>query len=126
MALRGISVNYEAVKDWEMKLLPVIGDALRKRRHGRWCGSGASWHVDDTYLKVRGRWCYLHRAIDRHGNLIDTMLSQHRDMKAAQAVGIRLGRVTTDGHGSYPRAICSVLDRTVRHSTSATLNNQLE
>ncbi len=79
-------------------------------------------------------WCYLYRAIDRDGNLIDAMLSTHRDMKAAKAffrsaratMGFRPDRVTTDGHGSYPRAIRSVLGRTVRHRTSAYLNNRLE
>ena len=85
MALRGIEVSHEAVRDWEAKLLPVMGDALRKRRHGTRRGSGVSWFVDETYLKVRGRWCYLYRAIDRDGNLIDAMLSPYRDMKAAKA-----------------------------------------
>ncbi len=90
--------------------------------------------MDETYLKVRGRWAYLYRAIDRDGNLIDAMLSEHRDMKAAKAffrsaeatMGFRPDRVTTDGHGSYPRAIRTVLGRTVRHRTSAYLNNRLE
>jgi putative transposase len=62
------------------------------------------------------------------------MLSEHRDMKAAQAffrstkatTGFRPDRVTTDGHGSYPRAIRSVLGKTVRHRTSASLNNRIE
>ena len=40
--------------------------------------------LDETYLKVHGQWCYLYRAIDRDGNLIDTMLSATRDMRAAQ------------------------------------------
>ena len=95
--------------------------------------SVASWHVDETYLKVHGRWVYLYRAIDRDGNLIDAMLSEHRDMKAAEAffrsaratMGFRPDRVTTDGHGSYPKAIRSVLGKTVRHRTSAYLNNRL-
>ncbi len=134
MALRGIEVSHEAVRDWEAKLLPVMGDALRKRRHGTRRGSGASWFVDETYLKVRGRWSYLYRAVDRDGNLIDAMLSEHRDMKAAKAffrsaratMGFRPDRVTTDGHGSYPRAIRTVLGKTVRHRTSAYLNNRLE
>src|SRR3712207_7226429 len=43
-----------------------------------------SWHVDETYLKVRGRWCYLYRAIDCDGQPIDIMLGEHRDMAAAQ------------------------------------------
>ncbi|MGI4792573.1 MAG: IS6 family transposase [Janthinobacterium lividum] len=134
MALRGMEVSYEAVRDWEAKLLPIMGEKLRKRRLGKRRGSGASWFVDETYLKVRGRWTYLYRAIDRDGNLIDAMLSQHRDMKAAKAsfrsaratMGFRPGRVTTDGHGSYPRAIRMVLGKIVRHRISAYLNNRLE
>ena len=109
MALRGIKVSHEAVCDWEAKLLPVVGDTRRKRRHGSRRGSGVSWHVSKTYLKVRGRWCYLYRVIDRDGNLIDAMLSEHRDMKTAKAffrqgtatTNFRPDRVTTDGHGSY-------------------------
>ena len=85
MALRGIEVSHEAIRDWEAKLLPVMGDALRERRHGTRRGAGISWYIDETYLKVRGRWCYLYRAIDRDGNLIDAMLSEHRDMQAAKA-----------------------------------------
>ena len=134
LALRGIEVTYEAVRDWETKLLPIMGEELRKRRHGARRGSGKSWYVDETYLKVRGCWTYLYRAIDRDGNLIDAMLSAHRDMKAAKAffrsakatMGYRPERVTTDGHGSYPRAIRTVLGKTVRHRTSAYLNNRLE
>ena len=54
LALRGIEVSHEAVRDWEAKLLPVMGDALRKRQYGTRRGSGTSWHVDEIYLKVRG------------------------------------------------------------------------
>ncbi len=90
--------------------------------------------VDGIYLKVRGRWCYLYRAIDRDGNLIDTMLSEHRDMAAAQAffrsarsvAGQVPDRVTTDGHGSCPRAIRTTLGRLVARRTSAYKNNGLE
>jgi putative transposase len=90
--------------------------------------------VDGIYLKVRGRWCYLYRAIDRNGGLVDTMLSEHRDMAAAQAffrsarsvTGLAPDRVTTDGHGSYPRAIRATLGRRVAHRTSAYKNNRLE
>ena len=127
-------MSHEAVGDWETKLLPVMGDELRKRRHGTRRGSGMSWYVDETYLKVRGSWTYLYRAIDRDGNLIDAMLSEHRDMKAAKAffrsaratMGFRPDRVTTDGHGSYPKAIRTVLGKSVRHRTSVYLNNRLE
>src|ERR1700712_23130 len=131
---RGIEVSHEAIRDWETKLLPVMGEELRKRRRGKRRGPGASWYVDETYLKVRGKWAYLYRAIDRDGNLIDAMLSEHRDMAAAKAffrsakatTDYRPDRVTTDGHGSYPRAIRTTLGQTVQHRTSAYLNNRLE
>ena len=134
MLLRGFTVSHESIRRWEAKLLPVMGEALRKRRHGIGRSSGQSWYADETYLKVHGRWCYLYRAIDRDGNLIDTMLSATRDMKAARrffrsarsVAGFVPDRVTTDGHNSYPRAIRSTLGRNVRHRTSVYLNNRLE
>jgi len=134
LLLRGFIVSHEAVRDWATKLLPILGDPLRKRRHGTRREAGISWYVDETYLKVRGRWCYLYWANNRDGNLIDAMLSEQRDMRAAKAffrsakatMGFRPDRMTTDGHGSYPRAIRAVLGETVRHWTSVYLNNRLE
>ena len=131
---RGIVFSHEAVRDWEAKLAPVLAGELRRRRRGRGGARGRHWHVDETYLKVRGRWAYLYRAIDRDGNLVDTMLSERRDMAAARAFfrsakaakGVTPDRVTTDGHGSYPRAIRTVLGRRVVHRTSAYRNNGLE
>jgi putative transposase len=131
---RGIVFSYEAVRDWEAKLAPVLAGELRQRRWGKGGAGRRHWRVDETYLKVRGRWCYLYRAIDRNGDLVDTMLSEHRDMAAAQAffrsakaaTGIVPERVTTDGHGSYPRAIRTTLGRRVVHRTSAYKNNGLE
>ena len=131
---RGIIFSQEAVREWAAKLASMLADELRQRRLGRGGARGRHWHVDETYLKVRGRWCYLYRAIDRDGNLVDTMLSEHRDMAAAQAffrsaravAGVTPERVTTDGHGSYPRAIRSTLGRRVVHRTSAYKNNGLE
>jgi transposase-like protein len=90
--------------------------------------------VDETYVKVEGRWCYLYRAIDSDGNLVDTMLSPTRDMAAAKAFfsgALETGeqapeKVTTDKHGSYPRAIRETCDPTVRHRTNQYLNNAIE
>ena len=59
-----------------------MGDKLRKRRHGMRRGSGASWNVDETYLKFHRHWYYLYRAVDPDGNLIDATLSDHHNMKA--------------------------------------------
>jgi putative transposase len=132
--VRGPIFSHEAVREWEAKLAPFLADALHQRRHGKGGARGRHWHVDEIYLKVRGRWAYLYRAIDRDGHLVDTTLSEHRDMAAAQAffhsakaaTGVTPDQVTTDGHGSYPRAIRSTLGRQVVHRTSAYKNNRLE
>ena len=63
-ALRGLVFSHEAVREWEAKLTPTLAEDLRRRRRGK---AGRSWYVDETYLKVQGRWCYLYRAIDRSG-----------------------------------------------------------
>ncbi len=60
--IRGMEFSYEAVRDWEAKLTPTVIDTLRWRRKGR---IGESWYVDETYIKVNGRWGHLYRAIDR-------------------------------------------------------------
>ena len=129
--IRGIEFSYEAVRDWEAKLTPTLIDNLRRRRKGR---IGKSWYVDETYIKVNGRWCYLYRAIDRSGALVDVRLSEKRDMAAAKAffrsakavTGVTPARVTTDGHDSYPRAIRTELDAGVKHRTNQYLNNRIE
>src|SRR3954465_10828844 len=130
-AVRGIVFSHEAVREWEAKLTPALAEELRRRRRGQ---VARSWYVDETYIKVQGRWCYLYRAIDRSGALVDVMFSEHRDMAAAQVffrsaqavTGVTPDRVTTDGHDSYPRAIRSELGKGVRHRTSRYLNNRLE
>ena len=54
--IRGVAFSYEAVREWEAKLTPILSDELRQRR--RRCRLAPSWYVDETYIKVRGRWCY--------------------------------------------------------------------
>jgi transposase-like protein len=80
--VRGMMFSYEAVREWEAKLTPALAEDLRRRRRRK---AGRSWYVDETYIKVGDRWCYLYRAIDRSGALIDVLFSEHRDMKAARA-----------------------------------------
>ncbi len=130
-AVRGIVFSYEAVREWEAKLTPALAEDLRRRRRGK---AGRSWYADETYVKVDGRWCYVYRAIDSTGALVDVLFSERRDMKAARAffrsakavTGITPDRVTTDGHDSYPRAIRTELGKGVRHRTNRYLNNRLE
>jgi putative transposase len=88
--------------------------------------SRGSWYVDETYIRVNGDWTCLYRAIDRDGALVDVMLSEHRNLAAAKrcfrsamaVTGVTPDRVTTDGHGAYPRAIQTVLGCSVWHRTN--------
>src|SRR5262249_50495173 len=80
--IRGLSFSYEAVRDWEAKLTSGLTENLRRRREGK---VGRNLYVDETYIRVRGGWRYLYRAIDRAGVLVDVMLSENRDLAAAQA-----------------------------------------
>jgi transposase-like protein len=120
---RGFVLTHEAVRAWETRFAPLIAEQLRIKRRGQ---AGRSWYVDETYLKVHGKWCYLYRAIDSDGNLVDSRLSERRNMEAAkqffqQAVGV-VGhvpdQVTTDGHTSYPRAIRETMSSNVQHRTN--------
>ncbi|MBV9035796.1 MAG: IS6 family transposase [Acidobacteriaceae bacterium] len=71
--IRGYELSYETVGDWEARLAPLLSDQVRRKRKGK---VGRCWYVDETYVKVSGRWVYLYRAIDKQGQLVDSMLSQ--------------------------------------------------
>jgi putative transposase len=128
---RGFTFTHETVREWEARFAPLLADQLRAKRSGQ---AGRSWYVDETYLKVNGVWCYLYRAIDRDGSLVDSMLSERRDMDAAQCffrqawavVGQPPERVTTDGQTAYPRAIRETLGEHVEHRCNQYLNNRIE
>jgi putative transposase len=98
--------THEAVREWEARFAPLLSAHLKAKRRGQ---AGTSSYVDETYMKVNGQWHYLYRAIDRDGNLVDTMLSPTRDLAAAKSffkqavatVGHKTNHVTTDKHPSY-------------------------
>jgi putative transposase len=104
---------------------------LRTRRRGQ---AGASWFVDETSLKVHGKWCYVYRAIDHDGNVVESMLSEKRKMEAAKrffqqavaVVGSVPDQVTTDGHPSSPRALRETMGSNGEHRTSTYLKNGME
>src|SRR5215469_1771476 len=77
---RGFVFSHETVRAWEALVAPMLSEQLRTRRRGK---AGTKWHADETYVKIQGVWCYLYRAIDSDGNLVDSMLSLHRAMDAA-------------------------------------------
>ena len=128
---RGFKVTHETIRAWEFRFAPLLAGQLRAKRRGR---AGVSWYIDETYVKIAGRWCYLYRAIDREGALLDSMLSEHRDRHAARRFLRRLvdvaarkpQRVTTDHHPPYRRAIRWILGRRVRHRCNQYLNNRIE
>ena len=78
---RGISVDAATVYRWVQKFGPEI--AKRAFKHRSW--RGLDWHVDETYVRVGGKWCYLWRAVDQRGQMIDFRLTARRDTKAARA-----------------------------------------
>jgi len=128
---RGFEVTHETIREWEFRFTPLLADQLRAKRRGR---AGVSWYLDETYVMVAGRWCYLYRAIDRDGEFLDSMLSEHRDRQAArrflrrlvEVAGRKPLRVTTDLHPAYRRAILWIVGRKAAHRTTQYLNNHTE
>ncbi|MGF6759435.1 IS6 family transposase [Paraburkholderia sp. GAS42] len=78
MAERGFEVDHSSVHRWVIKLVPLFEKAFRKHKRP----VGKSWRMDETYVKVRGQWKYLYRAVDKAGNTIDFLLWAHRDKAA--------------------------------------------
>ena len=128
---RGCEVSHETIRNWEFRFAPMVSERLRAKRRGH---AGRSWYLDETYVKVSGRWCYLYRAIDRDGNLLDSMLSEHRDRQAARRFLRRLLdasprrplRLTTDKHPAYNKAVRWIVGRKVLHRQNQYLNNRIE
>ena len=79
MAERGIAVDHSTVHRWAIKLLPVLEKAFRRCKRA----VGKSWRMDETYVKIRGEWKYLYRAVDKEGNTVDFLLRARRNKAAA-------------------------------------------
>jgi putative transposase len=79
MAERGFEVDHSSVHRWVIKLVPLFEKAFRKHKRP----VGRSWRTDETYVKVKGQWKFLYRAVDKEGNTVDFLLRAHRD-KAAE------------------------------------------
>jgi transposase-like protein len=106
------------VNRWVIKYSPQLEDEFHRRKRRVW----VSWRMDETYLKVKGVWVYLYRAVDKYGKTIDFLLTKQRDKKAARrflnkAIG-RHGvpdKITIDGSDANAAAIKSYNDD---HGTS--------
>jgi transposase, IS6 family len=80
LAERGIAVDHVTIHRWVRRFTPLLTDVARFGRHR----VGDRWHVDETYVKVAGRWIYLYRAVDQFGQVIDVYASRRRDSAAAR------------------------------------------
>ena len=78
----GLKVDHSTINRWVIKYAPLLEETFRKRykRPVR-----ISWRMDETYIKVKGQWVYLYRAVDKEGKTVDFMLSEKRDESAARA-----------------------------------------
>ena len=80
LAERGIDVDHVTIYRWVQRFTPLLIDAARPCRHA----VGGRWFVDETYVKVAGKWRYVYRAIDQFGQVIDVYVSPRRDIAAAR------------------------------------------
>jgi putative transposase len=141
MAERGLNVDHSTVHRWVVHFSP----RLLERFNGRKRTVTGKWHVDETYIKVRGRWMYLYRAIDSVGDTVEFFLSANRDLPAAKrflrkalARHGRPERIVIDGSQTNREAIVScdaenrLQDRSwrgarsIRIRQSQYLNNRIE
>jgi transposase-like protein len=110
---RGVNIAHTTIFRWIQAYAPELEKRIRPHLHP----SNGSWRVDETYVKVKGRWTYLYRAVDSRGQTIDFLLSARRDAAAAKrffrkALGqphtVNPRTITVDKNPSYPRAVAEM------------------
>ena len=134
MAERGIVLAHTTILRWVQRYVPDF----EKRWNHYARPVGDSWRVDETYIKVRGQWVYLYRAVDKEGRTADFLLSKRRDVAAAKRFFSRATRqhgaprvITLDGYAASHRAVAELkaagtLPRRVRIRSCKYLNNVIE
>ncbi len=105
---RGIAVDHVTIYRWVQRFTPLFIDAARPCRHA----PADRWFIDETYLKIAGRWVHLYRAIDQFGQVTDALTSEKRDLAATRRFftraleqAARHAEVTTDRAPAYPRVL---------------------
>lgn len=76
---RGIEVDHATIHRWVLEFGPQLASAFKKRK----AVTNSSWRMDETYIKIKGKWYYQYRAVDKYGATIDCLLCKHRDEAAA-------------------------------------------
>jgi putative transposase len=97
MEERGVDVDHATINRWVIKYSPQLEEAFHCRKRSVW----TSWRMDETYIKVKGEWRYLYRAVDKYGKTIDFLLTKQRDEQAAKKFLIKAIR----RHGGVPEKI---------------------
>ena len=129
LAERGVEVDHVSVFRWVHRFAPLLADAARFCRHS----PGDRWFVDETYIKVAGRWRYVYRAIDQYGQVIDVLVSTRRDTAAARrfftralaTLKVKPTEVVTDAAAVYP-VVLDELVPSAWHHVERYLNNPIE
>ena len=128
LAERGVEVDHVTIYRWVQTFTAEFIDAARPARHA----AGGRWFVDETYVKVAGRWSYLYRAVDQHGQVIDVLVSRRRDAAAARSFFARALQqapapveVVTDRAPVYLRVVEEAAPA-ARHVTERYANNAIE
>jgi len=111
------------------RFTPLLADAARFRRHS----PGTRWFVDETYVKVNGVWRYVYRAIDQHGQVIDVLVSAHRDASSARrffqralaTLKVTPNEVVTDAAAIYPVVLDELIPMAWHH-VAQYANNPIE
>jgi transposase-like protein len=133
---RGVDIAHTTIFCWIQVYAPELEGRIRP--HLRM--SNGSWRVDETYIRVKGRWTYLYRAVDSRGQTIDFLLSAKRDAEAAKrffrkALGqphtVNPRTITVDRNPAYPLAVSEMKDegelwRFARLRQAKFLNNIVE
>jgi transposase-like protein len=141
MAERGVFVDHATINRWVRRFSPMLLERFNRRKRA----VSGKWHMDETYIKVRGQWMYLYRAIDSVGDTVEFLLREQRDLLAAKRFlrkalhrHGRPDRIVIDGSQTNQEAIIScdsesrLRDRTaralkpIRIRRSQYLNNRIE
>ncbi len=128
LAERGVTVDHVSIYWWVQRFTAEFIEAARPCRHA----PGGRWFVDETYLKVAGKWTYPYRAAGQHGQVIDVLLSARRALAAARrffpralGIGTVPAEVTTDRAPVYPRVLDELVPSAL-HTVGQYANNPIE